>query len=124
MQISHRASELLHNIFNSENILKVQAQVFVFGNSKRELHTPYTNRLCLKWQSIYAFLNLKRKRCFVSSHRKAHQAETQLTKQTSRALEVKNKALLKAYPRINRVYFRSQYHNSCLCVASTALSSS
>lgn len=61
MQISHRASELLHNIFNSENILKVQAQVFVFGNNKRKLHTPYTNRLCLKWQSIYAFLNLKRK---------------------------------------------------------------
>lgn len=82
----------------------------------------YTNRLRLKWQSIYAFLNLKRKRCFISSYRKAYEAERQLTKQISRPLEGKNKALLKAYPRINSVYFRSQYHEYCLCVASTALS--
>lgn len=86
MQLSHRASKLLHNLFNSESILKAQAHGKKITHSLHKQTVPETAEyLC--------FFYLKRKKCFISSHRKAHQAEKQLTKQISRPLEVKNKAL-------------------------------
>lgn len=56
MQLSHRASELLHNIFNSEIILKAQAH----GNNKRKLHTSLHKQTAPEMAEHLCFFKFKK----------------------------------------------------------------